>query len=75
MPYVRDRHFSVADNLGDLAYKLSEVITQYGDERTRNFVFYAGVVGVLESLKLEYYRSRVGPYEEKKKVENGDVGW
>jgi len=30
-------------------------------------------VGVLESCKLEFYRRIVGPYEDKKIEENGDV--
>ncbi len=30
-------------------------------------------VGVLESCKLEFYRRVVGPYEDKKIEENGDV--
>jgi hypothetical protein len=30
-------------------------------------------IGILECCKLELYRSRVAPYEEQKKFENGDV--
>lgn len=30
-------------------------------------------VGVLESCKLEFYRRVIGPYEDKKIEENGDV--
>ena len=30
-------------------------------------------VGVLESCKLEFYRRVVGPYEDKKIEENGDI--
>jgi len=31
------------------------------------------VIGVLESVKQEFYRKVAAPYEDKKKVENGPV--
>lgn len=31
------------------------------------------LLGVLESVKLEFYRKQVVPYESKKEKENGDV--
>lgn len=75
MPYVRERDYAQPATAGELAYKISELIADYSRSSPRNYDLYAEVVGVLETVKLEYYRSRVGPYEEKKKVENGDVEW
>ena len=34
---------------------------------------YNSVVGVLESVKLEFYRRAVAAYEDNKIVENGDI--
>ena len=34
---------------------------------------YADIIGTLESVKLELYRRRVAPYEDKAIVKNGDV--
>lgn len=31
------------------------------------------IVGVLECLKLEYYRKRIAPYEDIKELDNGPV--
>lgn len=32
-------------------------------------------IGVLEAVKLETYRRRIAPYEDKKSQENGDIQW
>ena len=34
---------------------------------------YNAVIGVLESVKLEFYREHIAPYENQKKFENGEV--
>jgi hypothetical protein len=34
---------------------------------------YNRAIGVLESIKLEYYRREVAAYENKKIKENGDI--
>lgn len=41
--------------------------------RPAGYVELNEVVGALESAKLELYRRIVGPYEDKKSAENGDV--
>jgi len=38
-----------------------------------NYRRYNKAIGVLECIKMEFYRRMVGPYEEEKIRENGDV--
>jgi predicted type IV restriction endonuclease len=38
-----------------------------------NYRRYNKAIGVLECIKMEFYRRMVGPYEEEKISENGDV--
>jgi len=61
------------DTLGELNYKITMLIKDYLDRRGHEYRNYAGVIGVLETVILEYYRRVVVPYEQKKIEENGDV--
>lgn len=38
-----------------------------------SYKVYSGLIGVLETCKLELYRRAVGPYEDRKIRDNGDV--
>ena len=63
---------------GQLNYVLTKVIQRYLKDIgiLQGSVGYSAlneVVGVLECAKLELYRRRIAPYEDKKKEENGDV--
>lgn len=59
---------------GNLNYSIHQRIHEYIavsgglDYQTLN-----DVIGVLECIKLELYRRLIGPYEDKKMKENGDV--
>lgn len=55
-------------------------LLNYSFTRILNFVYpktkyhdLNELIGMLECLKLEYYRKRVGPYEDLKETENGPV--
>ena len=85
MPYVkqqtRDRLDSAINNLaekidpthrpGELNYIVTKLLLatkgegKYGD--------YNELIGMLECCKQEFYRRHIGPYEDKKINENGDV--
>lgn len=57
---------------GDLNYLITRLIlTWLGG--VRNYDILNTVVGVLESIKLEFYRRVVALYEDKKRFENGEV--
>ena len=61
------------DTLGELNYEITMLIKDYLDRQGHRYANYAGVIGVLETIILEYYRRVVVSYEQKKIEENGDV--
>ena len=57
---------------GQLNYIITKIVHEYlGDDA--NYERYNDAIGVLESAKLELYRRKVSPYEDKKVDLNGDV--
>ena len=76
MPYIneKDRQKSGLTHEGDLNYRIHELIEIYlNDKDAIKYEKYNSVVGVLESVKLEFYRRAVAAYEDNKIVENGDI--
>lgn len=59
-------------NPGELNYIVSRIVRAWLGEAPR-YVDFNEVIGALECAKLEVYRRRVAPYEERKCLENGDV--
>ncbi len=55
---------------GDLNYIVTSIIKRLYAPRYFN---YNRAIGVLESIKAEFYRRAVAPYEDLKIKENGDV--
>jgi len=85
MPYIKqtdrtrlDPHIkALADAInrdqraGELNYSITKLlITLKGEGRYKD---YNELIGALESAKLEFYRRQIGPYEDEKAKENGDV--
>ena len=59
---------------GELNYALSSIVDRYlSDCGGAKYGNYNDVIGVLECMKLELYRRFIGPYEDEKLVENGEV--
>jgi hypothetical protein len=58
---------------GDLNYIFTKIINHYMNRKGEKYQHYNDVIGALEACKLELYRRRVAPYEDKKITENGDV--
>ncbi len=76
MPYIneRDRSKSGLTHEGDLNYRIHELIEIYlNGQKKSGYAQYNTVVGVLECVKQEFYRRAVSTYEDRKKVENGDI--
>lgn len=82
MPYIDPRDRVLIDSFhaaptkpGELNYIISRLIDEYlGDEeKPLGYSRYNEVVGVLECVKLELHRRFIGPYEEDKRHENGEV--
>lgn len=62
---------------GELAYSLWYDLGSYINLRKRaghkiNYAELSSIIGVLESVKNEFIRKHVNPYEDKKIEENGD---
>lgn len=57
---------------GDMNYAISALIKKVYGTNLR-YADYNEIIGVLEDAKLEFYRRRVGPYEDKKILEHGDL--
>ena len=56
---------------GLLNFSVTEILNQvYPDARYHDF---NEIIGFLECCKLEYYRKKIGPYEDLKETENGPV--
>jgi hypothetical protein len=55
---------------GDLNYIVTTIMKRL---YTPKYFNYNRALGVIESIKQEYYRRVVGPYEDGKIKENGDV--
>lgn len=66
---------SIAHNAGELNYMLTRMCLEYWHSNGENYQAFNDVIGALEGCKLELYRRKVAPYEDVKKVENGDVYW
>ena len=55
---------------GELNYIITKLLLSY---QPRSYADYNMLIGVLESVKLEFYRRAMAVYEDKRKEENGDV--
>lgn len=58
---------------GELNYLITMLCKEYLESSEKNYQAMNDIIGALEGAKLEFYRRVVGPYEDKKKEENGDV--
>ena len=56
---------------GHVNFVLTTIMKQIYHQQS--YATYNRAIGVLECIKLEFYRRMVAPYEEKKIKENGDV--
>lgn len=59
-------------NPGDLNYAITMLVKNVW-EVNPSYALVAGITGVLENVKQEFYRRVAGPYEDEKMKENGDV--
>jgi len=86
MPYIKPEHRLeikhalkieglnfTPKNAGELNYVITVFIDNYIRAWGENYANYNAMIGALECCKQEYYRTVVGPYENQKIDENGDV--
>lgn len=65
-------HCAIA-NGGELNFLFTEIIKQYMQTHSKDYRTCNDIVGALECCKQEFYRRIVGPYENEKIAQNGDV--
>lgn len=58
---------------GELNFIFSLLIKNYVGDKGESYQTYNDILGALEGAKLELYRRKIAPYEDKKIKENGDV--
>jgi len=80
MPYIKqDKRLELAlsnlcpRNVGELNYMWTMTVQMYLDKHGESYQTYNDILGAIEACKLELYRRRIAPYEDKKIDENGDV--
>ncbi len=79
MPYIKpeDRkrmdEGKVPQTCGELNYDFTQLIKAYVFMKGESYQTYNDIIGALEGAKLELYRRRILPYENRKMAENGDV--
>ena len=62
-----------ADTSGELNFQFTQLIVAYMRRHGKCYATMNDIVGALEGAKSEFQRRVVGPYEDTKIKENGDV--
>jgi len=86
MPYIKqekrpaiDEHINFLEHLiptdGDLNYVITKLCLAYVEQHGKSYHTLNDITGALECAKLEFNRRLIGPYEDSKIKENGDVGY
>jgi len=82
MPYIKEsRKQEISafggclrdSSAGDINYLFTQLCQQYLKIKGECYQTYNDLMGALEGAKLELYRRKIAPYEDKKIQENGDV--
>jgi len=78
MPYIKkEQRMELLERLpndvGELNYCINKIIVSYIEEKGENYQTYNDIMGVLACVQHELYRRKVGPYEDVKIEENGDL--
>lgn len=60
---------------GELNFLVTTLIHEYIKNQGLNYQHINDIVGALEGAKVEFQRRIVGPYEDLKIEQNGDVGY
>lgn len=85
MPYIKpeDRvaidkviehlHFFTRRNPGHLNYAVTKLLHNQLEDQGMSYSELNMIIGTLECVKLELYRTVLAPYEDEKKCQNGSV--
>jgi hypothetical protein len=76
VPYIpqhrRIEALILPEGAGELCYALTDTCIDFLPPDP-SFADFAQVIAALETTKLEFYRRMIAPYEDDKRLENGDV--
>lgn len=61
------------DNKGKINYIITKIIHHFITSYGKRYATLNDAIGILECAKIELYRHIIGPYEDKKISENGDI--
>ena len=81
MPYIKQKQRKELDvgcipkDAGELNYAIHLLLAEYIKMKGESYQIYNDIMGALEGVKLELYRRRIAPYEQRKIVENGDISF
>lgn len=76
MPYIPKEQrglLTIPCNAGGLNYKITTILLAYLAEKGECYQTFNDMMGALEGAKMELYRRKIAPYEDRKCAENGDV--
>lgn len=83
MPYIEQDHRPIIDaavakvpenlTVGELNYAITRIVDKQIEFHGVSYTFLNAMIGVLECAKLELYRRLAAPYEDQKRIENGDA--
>src|SRR4051812_23213721 len=77
MPYITSEDKALARinviKPGELNFLITDLINDYLNNKGLSYGTINDVLGALKGSKLEFYRRVAVPYEEQKRVNNGDV--
>lgn len=76
VPYIdpeRRKEILCPETAGELNWLISAGLDAYVKGHGLSYQTLADCISALEGAKLEFYRRVVGPYEDKKIEQNGDV--
>mgnify|MGYP001287649377 CR=1 FL=1 len=84
MPYIKKEHRKLFDSNikilsdqiscdGDLNYIITSLVHKELLKRGVNYQNMNNLVGSMECAKNEFIRVVIGPYEDKKRVQNGNI--
>lgn len=70
---VKTMHLSDIRTAGELNYLITQLTHAFLDLRPQSYQGYNDALGALTGAQMELYRQFIGPYENKKIIENGPV--
>lgn len=85
MPYIKqgrrelfndaglDRVLNLINDTGDLNYCITYLASRYAKRYPFTYGWLSSIRGAISDAAEEFYRRIIVPYEENKKLDNGDV--